>query len=938
MRIQGRAGEVEELVRRLDLAAAGRRQVAFVEGEAGIGKSRLVAEARAAAQARGFQVFLGRCEELERNRPFGVLADALRCERRSPDPARATLARLITGEVGETADFAGGPALQFRAVEGFVELVEEMTERGPVLLAVEDLHWADPSALLAARALVRRLTHAPLMVLASFRPSPRRRELERLVEACADEGAAHLRLGPLADDAVTALVAEAVRSTPGPRLRRQLDSTGGNPLFVLELVKALAEQGAFELVEGRVEVGEVALPPTLRLTLLRRLSALPEATLELLRLASILGSTLSLADLLIVANRSAVELFSALGEAFRAGLLGENGSQLVFRHDLVREAIYCDLPLPIRQGLHREAGRALAAAGAAPLLVATHLALGATPGDAEAVEWLRRAAQQAAPRAPGVAADLLGRAVELIDPADPGRDRLLVEQVDATGWAGRVRESEALARDILARRHDPAVEGALRLALGRALMTKGRIKDALAVSATAAETSALTDRERVQLEAMVAWARAGRGDLDGAEAAATAVRSEAERLGDDAAWCIAVTVLTIVGVYRGHLTHAIDLASEVVARADRSSTPNAQRMTFHHTLAMGLMEADRMHEAVEVLHRGRRSCEALGSMWSLARLYHVSTMRRFLAGEWNDAIAEVETLLAMEQVAGTAALSIAHAKLALIAVHRGEPAAAQRHLVAAEHAVTESGPHARTNWIAWARGLLHEARGSVEQALGGMEAAWAESTAMGVVSEYPRLGSDLVRMALGTGRRDRAAAVTETVEAVADRMGAASARGAALRCRGLFEADPEILIKAVAAFRAAPRPLERALACEDAAVALGRHGRLREARPLFDEAMQVYEQLGARYDEDRAAAAMRALGIRRGKRGARKRPDTGWDALTETELRVVPLAADGMTNSQIATRLFISHHTVATHLAHIFRKLGVASRVELAAEAARRTG
>ena len=938
MRLWGRASEIEALDRRLDLAAMGVRQVAFLEGEAGIGKSRLLAEARASAEDRGFRVFQGRCEELERHRPFGALADALGCERRSPDPPRALIGRLITGDVGEATDVAGGPALQFRAVEGFVELLEGVASGGPVMLALEDLHWADPSTLLTVRALARCLARAPVLLMATFRPSPHRRELERLVQTCADEGALRLRLGPLEEDAVTALIAEAAGATPGPRLRRQLGGAGGNPLFVLELVKALDEQGALERVDGRVEVGEVGLPPSLRLTILRRLSVLPEATHELLRLASILGSTLSLTDLSAVSHRSAVDLLPALGEALRAGLLGEAEAQLAFRHDLVREAIYGDLPLSVRQGLHREAGRALAAAGAPPGRVATHLALGATPGDAEAVEWLRRAARQAAPRAPGVAADLLGRAIELIDPADPARDRLLVEQVDALGWAGRMRDSEALARDILSRRHNPAVEGALRLALGRALMTRGRIQDALAVSAAATGIAALTDRERVQLRAIAAWAQAGCGDLDGAEAAATAVRLEADRLGDDAAWCIAVTALTMVDVYRGYLSEAINLAPNVVARADRSSNPDAQRMTFHHTLAIGLVEADRMHEAAEVVQQGRRACEALGSMWSLARLYHVSTMRRFLVGEWDDAIAEVETVLAMEQVAGTAALSLAHSKLALIAVHRGELEAAQQHLVAAEHAVAESGPHPRTNWIAWARGLLHEARGSPDQALGSLEEAWAESTAMGVASEYPRLGPDLVRLALRMEKRGRAMAVTEAVEAVADRMGTASARGAALRCRGSLEADPEILLRAVTAFRKAPRPLERALACEDAAAALGRAGRLREARPLFDEALLVYEDLGARYDLDRAAAAMRSLGLRKGKRGARTRPLAGWEALTDTELRVANLAAEGMTNSQIATRLFISRHTVATHLAHIFGKLGIASRVELAAEAARRTG
>jgi DNA-binding CsgD family transcriptional regulator len=174
------------------------------------------------------------------------------------------------------------------------------------------------------------------------------------------------------------------------------------------------------------------------------------------------------------------------------------------------------------------------------------------------------------------------------------------------------------------------------------------------------------------------------------------------------------------------------------------------------------------------------------------------------------------------------------------------------------------------------------------------------------------------------------------VEEAAARMGIAGATGAALRCRGVLEENSELLLKAVETCRSGPRPHDRALACEEAAVALAKGGRSAEAQSLLDEALDLYGASGARYDVDRAAARLRSLGVRRGRRGPRKRPSTGWEALTPTELRVVKLAAEGMTNSQIGKRLFISHYTVATHLAHVFAKLGVSSRVELAAKVAGR--
>ncbi|MGH7535535.1 MAG: BREX system ATP-binding domain-containing protein, partial [Gemmatimonadales bacterium] len=140
MRLHGRVREVDALAERVGLAATGRGQVVFVEGEAGIGKSRLVSEAVAAAKDRGFAVFQARCEELERHRPFGTLADALGCQRRAADPARAAIGRLLVADAGEAA---AGLGLRFRAVEEFVELVEQLALAQPAMVVLEDLHWAD---------------------------------------------------------------------------------------------------------------------------------------------------------------------------------------------------------------------------------------------------------------------------------------------------------------------------------------------------------------------------------------------------------------------------------------------------------------------------------------------------------------------------------------------------------------------------------------------------------------------------------------------------------------------------------------------------------------------------------------------------------------------------------------------------------------------------
>ena len=178
-----------------------------------------------------------------------------------------------------------------------------------------------------------------------------------------------------------------------------------------------------------------------------------------LRSASILGSGFTLTDLATVTGRSAVDLSVVLAEAIRARVVENDGARLRFRHELIRDALYEDLAGSVRRALHREAGQRLAQAGAPALQVAEHLARGATPGDPEAVAWLARAARQAAPRSPDVAADLLDRAVGLMAPGDLGRDRLLAERASSLMWAGRIADAETACRLLLDRDLDPSPSG-----------------------------------------------------------------------------------------------------------------------------------------------------------------------------------------------------------------------------------------------------------------------------------------------------------------------------------------------------------------------------------------------------------------------------------------------------------------------------------------------
>jgi DNA-binding CsgD family transcriptional regulator len=416
----GREGETAILDDAIDRAAAGRLAVVLIDGEAGIGKTRLLQDALEKAQCRGLRVAEARAAELERARPFGLIAAMFGCTRSAPDPRRAAIGELLaSGDGGDGLDggdrghwghwgpvtVTSDPGLQFRVVDAFADLAEELALDGPLVIGADDLHWADPSSLVTLGALAARLGGLPAAIIGCFRPAPVVTGLERLARGLEAAGGRRLSLRGLDGRAVTELVAAALGAAPGQRLQAGISGAAGNPLFVTELLGALAREQMITITGGEAEVADLRMPPALRLTILRRISFLAEGTLQTLRFASVLGTSFTLADLVEVTGRPAADLSMKLAEPLRARVLEDDGTRLRFRHDLIRDAIYQDLPASVRGALHREAGQRLAAAGAPAAQVAEHLAREARRGDAEAIGWLTRTARQAGVTSPDAAAE-----------------------------------------------------------------------------------------------------------------------------------------------------------------------------------------------------------------------------------------------------------------------------------------------------------------------------------------------------------------------------------------------------------------------------------------------------------------------------------------------------------------------------------------------------
>src|SRR5439155_2453104 len=236
----GRAPEMESLGRLLKKARAGRGSVALIEGEPGIGKTRLLGETLAEAGALGFVVIQGSAEEMEQDRPFGLIVEALSLRLDAEDPRRSRIARLM-GPNGDAETWDGGPVGRYQVLESVLDLIEDLATTRPIALGLDDVHWADASTLLVVRHLARRLGSLPVVILMTSRPVPRSGELAGVVEALRRAGLEEVDLGPLSVDEVVELAGHLARGSPDPDVVGLLAGTAGNPLLVTELVSAIGD-------------------------------------------------------------------------------------------------------------------------------------------------------------------------------------------------------------------------------------------------------------------------------------------------------------------------------------------------------------------------------------------------------------------------------------------------------------------------------------------------------------------------------------------------------------------------------------------------------------------------------------------------------------------------------------------------------------------------
>jgi DNA-binding CsgD family transcriptional regulator len=922
-----RGQELTALRAGVEALRAGGGAAVWVEGEPGIGKSSLVVEALAGTSELGWDVGWGIADQLAERLPLSVMQDCLQVRLSSPDPRRAHAASLLRSQ--RLGLFADGD-VPVSGVEMLMALADELCAAAPTVMVIDDLQWADDASLLVWHQLAASIDQLRLLLIATCRSDPRRPQVQQVRSALARRGGAVVTLGPLPDADVAALVTAMLGTPPGDTLRQLTAQAAGNPLYLRELVDALAR-----------EQGAEPLPASLAAVLNDRLGSVSAQTAQILRTAALLGAKFTVTDLAVLLGRPVSELAAGLQEAVAARILVGSGAELAFRHQLIRQALYESMPAALRTALHAEAARELAATDADALSVAQQLCAAGQPGEGWARAWLLRTAPTLTTRAPQLAADLLRGELDATPGDDQARDGLMAFLVRALLAVGSYDQAAQQAQAALPVMADPLRRAETYSVLARAQVSAGRSDEATATVRQALALADLPLQWRARMLAMLAMLeRAGTGSLDTADQTARQALAVAEQAGDAFATAHALTDLWLSHSIRRDHAAALDYIDRALrALGDDPGYADLRSFALDDRI-FTLQNLDRWREAELTLRQAREFAQRSGSpdrsTWVSAAVL------RYWLGQWDDALAELDPQedeapgLTYTFLRERWPALLVHGVTALVAGRRDQRTTADEHLRAGLALPVLTVPDRENrDFLLAAHAVALEQRGETREAM--LALAEILPRRDGEMTLTHQWLPDLVRLAIAAGDRPMAQTAARACqqEAAAETQPARAA-AASLRCQGLLNSDPVPLREAVAHYRMAGSAAELPAALEDLAVVLAERGRRDEARAALNEAAAWYEPLNARWDIRRAESRLRPYGIRRGVRGPRgPRPASGWAALTPTEVKIAALIARGDSTSEIARGMFLSRRTVQTYISHILAKLGAKGRTEIVREALR---
>jgi DNA-binding CsgD family transcriptional regulator/tetratricopeptide (TPR) repeat protein len=902
--LRGRTEELARIAAVLRTAKeTARGAVVGVSGVAGIGKSALLDAAAAHAARTGFAVGAGKAEDNGQVAPMAPLLVALRS---GPAP-------LLSGTT--FTDLAPLYDRHVWFVDSLAGAVAERARRTPVLVIVDDLQWADELSLFALRVLPGRLAHAPVVWLLATRPGPAD-AVTRLVEAAPrDLPVETFELGPLPTEAIEELAVDRLGRTPGREVRDLLADAGGSPFLAVQLLDGLATQSRDTaatpggLPTGLVDGVRAALAP------------LPPTALGFVRIGAVLGRSFTLEDAVALTGESStLAVLSHLEPLIRGGILTDDGREIAFVHDLLRQAVYEDVPPSVRKALHRAAAKRLLETGDHRLLeAAPHVLVSAEAGDAQAVAVLRAAANELAVALPVMAVQLITKAFELLSETDD--DWLPVgERAMAIMSRGQYAESTmAVADRLLAHCSTITTTVRLQLRLTRPLWNMGLLRELRRRAEYLLTAPELSDLQRAVLSAQLALALS-REDTAGAGKLADEALAEGRRSADTGIQLTARWALGEVARNEGQFATALDHYEQMRMLS---------RWPYSVNEMLTLLLLDRPGSSARMIEVAQADIRERGGAADLYALRFAQLWQSYHLGELAEAESHALTFLQLcEELEECAFHTEARLVLGRIAYLRGDLTVLRDQLVRLEARPGGDDP-THSALLDVLRFWLAVAEDDPDRAVETARAALSEvPTQLHRCRWEPAWLVEVVRVALATDAIGLADDVAASGRRLAEQNpGVPTAVGVALHLDGLVSGNVDALATAVETLRSSPRPLVLAAALTDYGLALAGHP---DAAAAVAEAANLYQAAGAHGAARRVQDVLRPRGARPRRSAAPRKPADGWGALTTAENRVAELVAGGHSNRAAATELFVSPSTVATHLRAVFTKLGVHSRVQLA--------
>jgi DNA-binding CsgD family transcriptional regulator len=927
-RLVEREAELAEIRGLIGGATGGAGVLALVEGAAGIGKTRLLEEAVRLARETGMRVLHARGVALEQNFALGVarqlferaVVDASADERRELLSGAASLAGSLFGVANGGAQRRVAD-VTFASLHGLYWLTYNLAARVPVLIAIDDAHWADVASLRFVSFLSARLEGLPVMVLLALRPGEPTPS-DELLEAIRSEPAAHL-LSPaeLTEQGCEQLVAEAFEGRAEPAFCRAcFEATGGNPFYLWTLASGLRS----DLVTPNAANAERAaaqVPNTVVRALVLRLARLPLPAVRLARAVAVLGPDAPVPIAAALAELSPPDASESADALAAAGIFADR-RPLRFTHPILQAAIYTDLPAGERSRMHLDAARFLTERGADRHRVASHLLATEPAGDPWIVEMLRAAAADA--MAHGVADSAVGYLTRArSEQASTSEGRLLRELGAAELFAGRHAALDHL-REALSMVTDVRERAEIACDLGNAFTIVDRFPDAVAILEHAIEELGDVDRALAQaLEAQLLGAAALHLSTRPAHREHLG-RVNAMTLGDTPTERQLLANLALWNSSEGAPASIVkDLAERALAGGKLLAEAGPDSQMFY-AATNSLLYIEEFVLARAWFDRAQAESRARGSLFGFAMASSMRCECDYRMGDLAEAEADAQAAIEAGGPSHWVLAPVAIGTLAQVLIERGQVRAAEGLLARSEMPFGLDQP-GMTNWLPYAQGQLGLATGRFELAaqrflaVGEWMGAWGERDP-GLLDW--RTGAALALAALGD--RGRARELSAEVVALGRELGKPRVQGVGLRAAGVIDDSVELLREAAKMLAGATAELEHARALVDLGAALRRHNQRKEAREPLREGVALAQRRGATALVKRAQAELIAAGAR-----PRRVALHGADALTPSQRRVAGLAAQGLSTPEIAQQLFVTVNTVETHLRHVYSKLGIHSRDEL---------